>query len=137
MSYTVASEDQLPLCSSERDGMLYYLNTAQSFRVCSNDSWNTIDVKGEPGEDGESGASRVVNFQFEGIDSGLESDLWCGEPFDISGITKLSVSYIKVSGQCSICTGAKTLAAIMDTLVFEYRHHLILIFGAVRVLPII
>ena len=47
----------LPDCTENRIGWLYFVSTDQNFRGCTSFGWELIDVTGPPGADGADGAN--------------------------------------------------------------------------------
>lgn len=60
-AYSVVAQSDLPTCSGDIVGRLYYIESTSSFQVCKSTGWTAINVKGN---DGSSGLSVVVNKQF-------------------------------------------------------------------------
>ena len=53
--FQVQSSSDLPPCDSETDGRLYYVSSESGFQACSTGSWQSIDLTGPAGADGEAG----------------------------------------------------------------------------------
>ena len=45
----------LPECSDDRDGWLYYVSADENFRVCTQFGWELVDITGPSGADGTNG----------------------------------------------------------------------------------
>ena len=57
--FLVQSASDLPSCDSETEGRLYYVSSEPGFQACSTGSWQSIDLTGPAGADGEAGPSGV------------------------------------------------------------------------------
>ena len=53
--FMVQSSSDLPTCDSATEGRLYYLSSESGFQACSSGSWQSIDLTGPAGADGEAG----------------------------------------------------------------------------------
>ena len=53
--FMVQSSSDLPTCDSATEGRLYYLSSESGFQACSSGSWQSIDLTGPAGSDGEAG----------------------------------------------------------------------------------
>ncbi len=53
--FLVQSASDLPSCDSETEGRLYYVSSEPGFQACSTGSWQSIDLTGPAGADGEAG----------------------------------------------------------------------------------
>ena len=53
--YFVDSASDLPTCDEQRNGRLYYVDSTESFEVCTTDGWDTVEIKGADGMDGIDG----------------------------------------------------------------------------------
>ena len=53
--FMVQSSSDLPTCNSATEGRLYYLSSESGFQACSSGSWQSIDLTGPAGADGEAG----------------------------------------------------------------------------------
>ena len=45
----------LPECSDDRDGWLYYVSADENFQACTQNGWEIIDITGPSGADGTNG----------------------------------------------------------------------------------
>ncbi len=66
-SFVVAAEGDLPTCSGDIIGRLYYLETTNSFKVCKSTGWTAIDVKGDAGANGTNGTNGTNGFSITSI----------------------------------------------------------------------
>ncbi|MBK9039003.1 MAG: collagen-like protein [Bdellovibrionales bacterium] len=66
-----------------------------------------VGSQGPQGPIGPSGISRLITVDQLGINVGAQSSAWWGQPFSIVGTTTAQISYRKVSGNCSVCTGSQ------------------------------
>ena len=57
LNMSFASEKDLPICSTDRIGQIAFLVDEKTFRVCENDGWKPIDLRGEKGDQGAVGTS--------------------------------------------------------------------------------
>ena len=53
--FMVQRSSDLPTCDSATEGRLYYLSSESGFQACSSGSWQSIDLTGPAGADGEAG----------------------------------------------------------------------------------
>lgn len=62
-SFSVASDSDLPTCSGDILGRLYFIESSSSFKVCKSTGWTAIDVRGTDGANGAPGMtiSSIVN----------------------------------------------------------------------------
>ena len=54
-TYYVESADGLPVCNEDTNGRLYYVESSESFEACTSTGWNTVEIKGKDGVDGQAG----------------------------------------------------------------------------------
>ena len=54
-TYYVESADGLPVCNEDTNGRLYYVESAESFETCTSAGWNTVEIKGKDGVNGQAG----------------------------------------------------------------------------------
>lgn len=56
----VARGESTPACSADNSGQVAYFEAESSFRYCGGTSWDAVDLKGEKGDPGTSGASKAI-----------------------------------------------------------------------------
>jgi len=54
--WSLPNEAQLPPCTADRAGILYFIVDQKVFKSCTNGVWGTVDIRGEKGEKGDAGA---------------------------------------------------------------------------------
>ena len=54
-SFSVVSQSDLPTCSGDIVGRLYYVESTSLFQVCKSSGWTTVNVKGTDGTNGTNG----------------------------------------------------------------------------------
>ena len=106
------SASDLPECTENRIGWLYYVSADQNFQGCSSSGWELIDVSGPPGADGANGANGTdgangVSTLINAVNS--TSCLQGGTTFEIGSDDNadgmLSVTEVKVT--VDICNGVQ------------------------------
>jgi len=56
-SYFVTTVSDLPSCSGDIVGRLYYIETDNNFQVCKTSGWTTISIRGADGTNGTNGTN--------------------------------------------------------------------------------
>ena len=69
--FMVQSSSDLPTCDSATEGRLYYLSSESGFQACSSGSWQSIDLTGPAGADGEAGPAGPAGADGEAGPVGL------------------------------------------------------------------
>lgn len=59
-TYSVTAASDLPTCSGDIIGRLYYIESTNTFQACKSTGWATINVKGNDGTSGMSISSNVT-----------------------------------------------------------------------------
>ena len=87
--FMVQSSSDLPTCDSATEGRLYYLSSESGFQACSSGSWQSIDLTGPAGADGEAGPAGPAgedgtSFSIIGTveDTSELGEIYIGDPGD-------------------------------------------------------
>ena len=87
--FMVQSSSDLPTCDSATEGRLYYLSSESGFQACSSGSWQSIDLTGPAGADGEAGPAGPpgedgTSFSIIGTveDTSELGEIYIGDPGD-------------------------------------------------------
>ena len=98
--FMVQSSSDLPTCDSATEGRLYYLSSESGFQACSSGSWQSIDLTGPAGADGEAGPAGPAGADGEAGPAGPPGE--DGTSFSIIGTvedtSELGEIYIGDSG---------------------------------------
>ncbi|HIB24453.1 MAG TPA: hypothetical protein EYO22_07100, partial [Candidatus Poseidoniales archaeon] len=103
--YYVQSGDDLPLCNSDTNGRLYYVEADAGFQTCTSIGWTFVDLTGPAGADGSDGADGVNGT--EGQDGMDGND-------GIGGLTALAITTPEPSGANCVNGGVKIDVGLDD-----------------------